>query len=651
MKKRYLGLLAMSTVLTLGLVAVNEHNSNVVDAAGTWNLVTDASTLVAGDQVVIAAADFDYAMSVTQNNNNRASIAITKSGETITIDANVQALTLEEGTSANSFAFNTGSGYLYAASTSSNHLKTKTTKDANGSFTISVSNGVATIKSVGNTSRGWMRYNSTNTPPLFSCYGSGQADIALYKFVGEGGYEVSTTEEIQTKLIKPYYNNGTYTKKSNINVMDTVDSFELASVFHKNPNSPVYKDRTTYYTPNALLMGDFDGTFENINSGYGNDSNDMYHYSYNFETEEIVKDYTVKNTSIQEFYVTLDKMLGEDYFEGWTFENNKATYGNGTDVLLGSDDFVKDFLAFTAPCLEPVILGSKYANYFQITKLEISKGEHVNWGEYLSLKMYVSSTNSGAVSSEDCVLSEARIYTGTQIIDEAANARIKINQVSGGVVESSLPEKTGNKVNYYKPDGTTITFTITPYENYELTGLTVTNNLVPVEIEFDASGCEFNVEMNGDVVVTPEFTKVASGDDSGDALSPLTEAKSLSFASKDQRTEYSTTRQVWTQNDVTLINDKASSSSNVGDYANPVRLYAGSSITIECAAGTFNKIVFDCANKNMTAWSASISTNGGVEVTVSGTTVTVTFTEAVSVFEIAKFTAQVQVKSLTVSYE
>ena len=33
MKKRYLGLLAMSTVLTLGLVAVNEHNSNVVDAA------------------------------------------------------------------------------------------------------------------------------------------------------------------------------------------------------------------------------------------------------------------------------------------------------------------------------------------------------------------------------------------------------------------------------------------------------------------------------------------------------------------------------------------------------------------------------------------------------------------------------------------
>ena len=160
-------------------VVVPSTGSGEVEPA--WTLVTDASTLKAGDQIVIVAKNASVAMSTTQNNNNRGQVSITKSGNNVTIGSTVQVLTLKEGKSSGSYSFYTGSGYLYAASTSSNHLKTQTTLDTKGSWKISItSDGIATVKSVGNTSRGWMRHNSSSS--LFACYASGQNDICIYKY-------------------------------------------------------------------------------------------------------------------------------------------------------------------------------------------------------------------------------------------------------------------------------------------------------------------------------------------------------------------------------------------------------------------------------------------------------------------------------------
>lgn len=145
-------------------------------------LLTDINQLKVGDRIIIAAKGFDFAISTTQNSNNRAQAAITRSGNTITYGDDVLVITVEAGTKAGTFAFNTGSGYLYAASSGSNHLKTKASLDDNGSWSITVSaDGIATIKAQGSNTRNWMRYNSTNNPPLFSCYGSGQADICIYR--------------------------------------------------------------------------------------------------------------------------------------------------------------------------------------------------------------------------------------------------------------------------------------------------------------------------------------------------------------------------------------------------------------------------------------------------------------------------------------
>ena len=164
-----------------------EATCNVtVLAAGTvvekaWTLVTDASVLNVGDKIIIAAKGNNLAMSTTQNSNNRGQVAVTKSGNTLTFTTAVQEIILEAGTKTGTFAFNVGSSnYLYAASSSSNHLKTGSKND-NASWKVEIaSTGVATIKSQGTNTRNWMRHNSTNG--LFACYASGQNDICIYRY-------------------------------------------------------------------------------------------------------------------------------------------------------------------------------------------------------------------------------------------------------------------------------------------------------------------------------------------------------------------------------------------------------------------------------------------------------------------------------------
>lgn len=176
----------------------------------TYTLVKDASELEVGDVIVIAASGYDYALSTTQNNNNRGQADITKSDETVTFedDAGVQLITLEAGTTDDTLAFNVGSGYLYAASSSSNHLKTETTLSANSSWKIEIAtDGVATIKAQGTNTRNWLRYNNTNN--LFAAYASGQKDIVIYKkTTGTSTGESTAYYSTMTAYNATFYVNG-----------------------------------------------------------------------------------------------------------------------------------------------------------------------------------------------------------------------------------------------------------------------------------------------------------------------------------------------------------------------------------------------------------------------------------------------------------
>ena len=122
-------------------------------------------------------------MSTEQKSNNRGQAEITRIGDKIGVGDNAQVLTVEDGTKAGTFAFNTGSGYLYAASSSSNHLKTKKELDDNGSWTITIAaDGTADVNANGDNARKVLQYNQQSS--LFACYSSAnQNAIAIYRLV------------------------------------------------------------------------------------------------------------------------------------------------------------------------------------------------------------------------------------------------------------------------------------------------------------------------------------------------------------------------------------------------------------------------------------------------------------------------------------
>ena len=132
---------------------------------------------------------------------------------------------------------------------------------------------------------------------------------------------------------------------------------------------------------------------------------------------------------------------------------------------------------------------------------------------------------------------------------------------------------------------------------------------------------------------------------------PVMVERSLSFADKADRISYSTSQQVWSQNGITLTNDKASSSSNVGDYSNPARFYAGSSLRVEAGGNDMYKIVFNCSSSSYASQlHSSIGTVSGADVEDSGTYVTVSFKSPVTSFSVAQLAAQVRMNSISVTY-
>ena len=157
--------------------------------SGPFTLVTDATTLEAGDEIIFVSSGETgsaEAMSTTQNTNNRGVAAVTVSNSlTVSATDETQIFTLQGGTGA--WYFYTGSGYIYAASSSGNQLKTEGVADENAKATISISNdGEATVVFQGSNSRDNLRYNSSNNPHIYSCYAesSTQAKPFIYRRSG-----------------------------------------------------------------------------------------------------------------------------------------------------------------------------------------------------------------------------------------------------------------------------------------------------------------------------------------------------------------------------------------------------------------------------------------------------------------------------------
>ena len=171
---------------------------------GLWTLVTNMSQLSIGSKIIIAAASANKALSTLQNPKNRASADIIKSTnkDTLMVNRDVQIITLEPGAKERTWAFNVGDmGYLYAASSSENQMKTQSQIDANASWVIILSNnGMATMQAMGNNTHCFMKYNTGYQ--TFSCFEEDGANVVLY---GKDLSSVSTAiieSEIKPSSIK-----------------------------------------------------------------------------------------------------------------------------------------------------------------------------------------------------------------------------------------------------------------------------------------------------------------------------------------------------------------------------------------------------------------------------------------------------------------
>lgn len=153
---------------------------------GVFSLVTSQDELVAGDMYIIAAAEFDMAMGNAVKKNNRPAVAAVKFGNNIENPSDqvawVQLVRQDAGWALKVTNGDLSGQYLYNPVNDKNYLEGAT--EIKAVATIGVSDaGVATVKFTTNISKNWIRYNSSSD--LFSCYGSGQSDIALYRKVSE----------------------------------------------------------------------------------------------------------------------------------------------------------------------------------------------------------------------------------------------------------------------------------------------------------------------------------------------------------------------------------------------------------------------------------------------------------------------------------
>lgn len=130
------------------------------------------------------------------------------------------------------------------------------------------------------------------------------------------------------------------------------------------------------------------------------------------------------------------------------------------------------------------------------------------------------------------------------------------------------------------------------------------------------------------------------------SLSAWGEDVTISFASTAQRVSQDNSKQVWKNGDVTFTNNKASSTTNVADYSNPIRLYANSEIVIE-APGNITQII---ATASESKYATALKNSVGDEASVSGSIVTITPTASATSYTIAQLTAQVRLDDITVTY-
>ena len=185
-----LGVTKVTASYTYDGVTKTADITGIVVNASSWATYTEATSIAdihIGATYVIGGikSSETWVMTTTQNGNNRAAETATMASGKIRETTTIQKFELVEGTKPSTYGFkaingDTAGQYICAASSSSNYLRSEAALSDNSSFKITFTGGVPTITAQGGYTRNILKFNSTNNPPIFACYGSGQTEVALH---------------------------------------------------------------------------------------------------------------------------------------------------------------------------------------------------------------------------------------------------------------------------------------------------------------------------------------------------------------------------------------------------------------------------------------------------------------------------------------
>ena len=177
-------------------------------------------------------------------------------------------------------------------------------------------------------------------------------------------------------IFTPFYNEGSYTKVTDINVQPELEE-TIKQYFHTG-NMPELH-RTTVYTPGKLVMTT---NADPAGVGYKDVNGNMVRFHITDGVEN--NDFTVNGTSVENYYVTLHDFTQiessciygtYDMVSGWRSLNN-GVYVNQ------SADLIEAFRLFTAP-----MWIATDGNYFDFTHVTVEVS-----GNTLTMKLWVSAT-------------------------------------------------------------------------------------------------------------------------------------------------------------------------------------------------------------------------------------------------------------------
>ena len=399
MKKGILTSLGLAAVLTLGLASVNEYRDfKEVDAAGSYE---KATSIAVGDTVLLVCESKTMELSGISTTSTKYGLGVAYTSSPV----GKYPLTIVEGSSSGTYAFkNSDNQYLYW--TSGNSLATNATLDANTSWSVTFDSGNAIIKN-GKDSTRQLKWNASS--PRFACYTSGQTAVQLYKSVESTDPEepVDKTNEVNA-LFEDYYNYGTYTKETILNVnTDTME--EIKEYFHAGAKA---KYRKTEYTPETLTMyTSDDGEYDtDLYSKYENAEENGTKYVKHSGTVGGNYNYYEKET-IDDWFVTLPDF--KTITTGWTDEDGDGVYTFELKEQPEMTTMAREFVA-------PMWLSTDAAkNYIIFDKLTVEKD-----GSDLVMKLYTVEGNSGNLEDQNnLVFAQATISYVPKVFTTIAEAK------------------------------------------------------------------------------------------------------------------------------------------------------------------------------------------------------------------------------------